>query len=222
MATPKHMRIVFRGTIVGTPEIWSISLKFDTDTPLGPDANVGDVQADGVRDACEAFFNNARFTSALQLEEWRAYVIESDGEAHDNVRQELFETGDFIRGTAGIWHVPQVAVVITSVAENRGPARYGRFYLPQVAFGPDATDHRLSVTNATGLVEAASTFCKSVSGAIDALGVSTNRPLVNISTIGTGTKQVVEHLNCGRVFDTQRRRRNAMLEEPVSTGHIDW
>lgn len=222
MAVPKHMRIVFRGVILNTPEIWSISLKYKSDFGGVEDPGLDDISASGMLTACQTFFGNARFTSSLQLQEWRAYLIGTDGTMEGNPRLELLETADFVEGTAGLWHVPQVAVVVTSVAANRGPARYGRFYLPQVAYGPDPADHRLSLVNATSLAEAASTFCKNVSATIDLPTNPANSPLVNISSIGSGTQQEVDHLQVGRVFDTQRRRRNAMLEEPYSTGHIDW
>ena len=47
---------------------------------------------------------------------------------------------------------------------------------------------------------------------------------LNVSTRGgpDGTKQVIDHVEVGRVLDTLRTRRRALLEDRQIDAHIDW
>jgi hypothetical protein len=91
--------------------------------------------------------------------------------------------------------------------------------------GAVANDWRLSVAVATSLSSAVTNMPKAISGAIDLPGTIGSAACINISDrpIGTdGTKQNVDHVEVGRVLDTVRRRRNALVEAPVVGGQIDW
>lgn len=221
MVYPDHMRIVFRGIVKNTPEIWSMSLKYDHTVVAGRDAELEDISANGVYDAGSAFFSSGLFDTDLQWEEWRAYRIGPNGRMVGNQRIELFDSGDFVVGAATPKYPPQVTCCVTTVAQNNGPAKFGRFFLPCFGLGMGG-DKRLSIANADGVAAQASTFVKDVSAAVDLPTNPANAAMVNVSKIGDGTKQDVHHLEVGRVLDTQRRRRNALLEERVSTGAIDW
>lgn len=221
MAVIPHLKLVFRGTVLNTPEEWSISLKFKSDAPFDIDPGTGNIHADQILDAGQAYFAAARFSQWMQWEEWRAYNIGTNGLMDGNPRVEPLASADFVKGTGALKYPPQVSVCVTTVGTERGPARFGRWFLPCPALSI-TSDHRLSQADATEYAEASSTFAKDVSGAIDIPTSQANAPLINVSNIGTGTNQEVDHIEVGRVLDTQRRRRNQLLEERVSTGHIDW
>jgi hypothetical protein len=81
---------------------------------------------------------------------------------------------------------------------------------------------RMTDAVATNAMEATSTFLKDVSNAIDVPLSLTSVGGVNISAAGPGKQQVIDHLEMGKVFDTLRNRRKSLVEDRVSTGHIDW
>lgn len=220
MPVPTHFKFTFRGDFKETPEHWSFGMHFSRDNVAGPDQTVSDIDTDAVTDALRAFFDSGvgQVPNNALATDWRAYEIGTDGRMeNDPLVVDL--TGEAIDGSGGMAYPPQICTVITTVAEHRGPARFGRFYLPTRL--PIASDSRATASDCTNLVEAVSTFMKDVSNAID-MGVGGSSEGLNISAISGGHRQAIDHLECGRALDTLRNRRKSLLEERVSTGHIDW
>lgn len=223
MAVPTHFRFTARGTFAGTPEIWSFGWHMGRVVEDGADAELDDIDESGVTTALATFFGAGIIDTTVHLVDWRAYVIGTDGRMEGNGPLLHDATGDSIAGTGTVRYPPQVAAVVSLIAANRGPAQYGRFYVP----GPTAvleTDRRLSSANAQTLANAASAFLKDVSDAIDLpleLGSSAAK---NVSSRGggAGTMQTVDHVEVGRVLDTLRSRRNGMIEERYVDAQIDW
>lgn len=221
MPVPTHFKFVFRGIFETTPETWSFSMKFSRDNPAGPDAQVSDIDEGAVTTAVDTFFGSASagIPSRCVLTDWRAYEIGTDGLMENNPLIHLM-ADDSVRGATGTIYPPQIAAVVTTVGANRGPGRFGRFYLP-TALPMELTGLRMSATVATNAMELTSTFMKDVSNAIDLEGTQSSEGL-NISAVAAGSRQAIDHLEMGRVFDTLRNRRKSLLEERVETGHIDW
>jgi len=133
-----------------------------------------------------------------------------------NPRIVEFATADFIAGTSTYLVPPQVALCVTTGADDRGPARYGRFYLP--APGKSITgDCRLSATHQTDYSSAVKTFLESVHDAIDIPSSLQESQMVNASAVGSGFEQLVTHIRVGRVLDTIRRRRAQLDEQYLTT-----
>jgi len=65
-------------------------------------------------------------------------------------------------------------------------------------------------------------FLKSISDAIDLGGTVQSSAMLNISDDATGTYQDVDHIKVGRRPDRISRRINALQEEYVEGGQIDW
>jgi hypothetical protein len=134
MPVHKHLRIVFRGVFLSTPEIWSFSTKWRSVQDSGPDANTGDIDQGGVTDAISAYINHTDFQSNVRVEEWRAYSIGTDGKMEgDPLIVTLDTPGPTGTGSARAYPT-DVALCVTTVADHRGHGRYGRFYVP----GPHA------------------------------------------------------------------------------------
>jgi hypothetical protein len=219
---PRHMKIVFRGIFLNTPEEWSFSTKWDIEHTGDPDGDIGNIDATGIRNALTGMLSTASFHSSTQCTGWRAYEIGSDGRMQGNPRIEEFATADYVKGQASTGALPpQVSLCVTTEAENRGPARYGRFYLPglNVTLGSDL---RLSVAQQTDYLNKVVTFTKAVADSIDVPLSPVSTSMVNVSGVGTGTLQTVRNLKVGRVLDTVRRRRGAMDEGYLASGTIDW
>lgn len=221
VTVPPHVKIVFRGIFASSPEIWSFSTKWKSDVAGAPDLGVGDIHDDQVEDALTGLFNNSTFSGGVKCTEWRAYKIGADGTMQGNPRQVLFASGSEPQGSSGLRMPTQLSLTVSTVSANRGPARYGRFYLPgpSVAIG---SDWRLSASDATAYNAAAVTFVKAISDACDIPNDQRSVPMINVSGISGGSFQEVDHLRVGRVYDTQRKRRNALVEDYQESGHIDW
>jgi hypothetical protein len=112
---------------------------------------------------------------------------------------------------------------VTTVAANRGPARFGRSYLPGLG-KPLGTDGRLAAADAAAYGAAFSQLLDDIGHAIDAPGTPQQTFAVNVSDrpAGSGTKQKIVHVETGRAMDTLRSRRNKMLEDRQVTADISW
>jgi hypothetical protein len=122
-------------------------------------------------------------------------------------------TTALVGGNAGTGYPPQVSVVATLLADHgRGLAGKGRMYLPGVAVGLDGTGHMAPGTN-QDLANRLKTFFDAIQGSFDVDGT-----LINAShgrapfTGSTATNRTVTHIRVGNVYDTQRRRRNSLVE----------
>lgn len=222
MAVPEHIKIVFRGVFDGTPEIWSFGTKWTSKNAGDPDAHASDVGDAGVLAALNALFGNSNFQASAVCTGWRAYDIGSDGNMVGNPKIVEYVGAGRPKGTAAAHkYPPQIALCVTTEAEDRGPGRLGRFFLPGPSISLD-TDGRLSTGGAGTYLTLVTQFLKDVSDSIDAPFTLVGSSMINVSAVGTGTSQVVKRLRMGRVYDTLRTRRAAMDEGYIPGGDIDW
>lgn len=221
MPVPTHLYVTFRGTFKTTPETWSFGLRFSRDNPAGEDATLGDIDIPGMATDCGTFFNTtaAKIPSDVLLTDVRGYIIGTDGRMEGN--PEIVDvTASTYDGAVAPVYPTQVCCVVTHVAANRGPARFGRVFLPTA--GNLGTGKVMSSTEADGIREAYTAFVKNCSDRID-LELAQSAVQLNISATGAeGFKQTVDHHEVGVVLDTLRSRRRAMVENRRAGGHIDW
>lgn len=226
MPVPTHFKFTVRGQFVGSPEEWSYGFKMTRTNSLPTaDAGLDDINEANVTAAILAFHATAFFAEVVQPTDWRAYVIGSDGKMEGNgpLLHEIVAPAG--KGT-GVNQLkpPQIATVVTLVADDRGPAKLGRFYLP-ASNKTLGSDLRLSVGDATALAVSVTTMLKAVSDAIDLEDLtSSNGCNVSPGPAGssTGTLQPIDHVEVGRVYDTVRNRRKSILEERYVHTQIDW
>lgn len=221
MPVPIHYRFVFRGRFQDTEEEWSTSCKFARAVAGASDPGVDIIDQEAVTDALLVLFGSARFQGHIAGVDWRAYAIGTDGKMEGNERLLVDLSASGIGGTSGSQLPPQVSLVATLVANDRGPAKYGRMFLPAPATAL-GTDYRIPAAAAMAYAEDVSTFLKSVSGAIDVPLSPANKAGVNVSSVGGGHIQDIDHIEVGRVYDTMRSRRTSLVEDRQSTGTIDW
>jgi hypothetical protein len=222
MPVKPHIKIVVRGVFLNSPEIWSYSLKFTKDADLSRDADVTDISTDEVTSALDAFHRNPLFQSNVKVTEWRAYDIGSTNKMVGNpLLVDVFANN--IVGTGSARNYPtDVALCVSTVGADRGHARFGRFYLPGPHSGLDA-GRQIPVSDVSAMLTAVTAFLKDVSDQIDIPDSPlASSSMVNISNDAAATHQLVDHIRIGRVFDHIGRRRNALKEEYVESGHIDW
>lgn len=210
MPWPKHNRLVVRGTIGTTKEEWSYSLKFNSEIPTASDVLPQDWDQSAVTAALVAFHHTANFQAGFAVTGWRGYQIGSDGNLiGDNMVRVDDITGG--GGTGSRLYPPQVCLVLSLWADNRGPAQHGRIYLP----GPNAAIDQNTATATTTAVQLVLADFKTMVEALkDAMydPLIVGESLVNVSPAGTGVLQKVTEYRCGVVLDTMRSRRNKLVE----------
>src|SRR4051794_30274062 len=109
MPVPKHVRITFRGTILGTPETWSTGTKFDASAGGNPDGHAADVDLQACADAWGGLVNSALAApNAFRLDDVRAYDIGTTGRMVGNP-EILDVSAQNIKGVAAIRYPPQIA-----------------------------------------------------------------------------------------------------------------
>lgn len=223
VTVPTHFRFSIRGIFGDTPEGWNYGFHFNRSVAASADAGLSDIDEAAVSSALATFHAQTFFSMLSILTEWRAYVIGTNGKMEGNGPL-LHEYGTPVPGgSSGSFFPPQVALAVTTVADNRGPAERGRFYLPGVRLTP-AADMRISEAEADTITDATVDMLKGISAAIDMPATIESSAAANVSglPVGTGTKQDIDHLETGRVYDTIRSRRRSLLEERFVGGQIDW
>lgn len=108
---------------------------------------------------------------------------------------------------------PQVSLVATLLADNgKGYGGKGRMFIPGVAISIDGTGHLAPGQNQTIATGLANMFA-SIAGSVDNPGTLINASQGRDTGLATGmTNRAVTHVRVGNVYDTQRRRRNALVE----------
>jgi hypothetical protein len=117
-------------------------------------------------------------------------------------------------GTAADMQLPpQLAVCVTWRTAETGRKRRGRTYLPHfsVASLEDiGAGYPVIATNTREFVQDA---CAGLIGNLSAAG----KPLVVASRVAPASNRNVTVAQVGRIFDTQRRRRNKLAEAPYTS-----
>lgn len=222
MAVPRHIKVVWRGVFNQTDEEWSFGLKFLKEFAANPDATIGGFDGPALIAATHALLDTSSFSVGISCTEIRLYDIGVDGRTVGNPRYIVLDPATQPTGTGATRYPPQIALVCTTVAENRGPAKLNRFYLPGPARAL-GSDFRISTSDRTTYVTNVTTFVKAVADAGQpANWLDQDMAVANISASGGGTLQTAQRVRVGRVYDTMRSRRRSLDEDYAESGDIDW
>lgn len=226
MAWPKHFRFVFRGTFQGSPEAWSFGCHFRRTSDAAPDADYGDIDQSAVTTAIGTYLA-AVSASQVVLQDWRCYRVEETGRLPEFGSPLLVTApAGAIHGAGDLRYPPQIASKVTTCALLRGPANKGGWFIPGPRAQIDPNDPRMVVSECIAVANSSSAFLKAISDAIDLPGTIDSAEALNVSQgppgSTTGTSQVVDHVEVGRVFDTIRNRRKSLVEDRQVAAHIDW
>lgn len=211
-------RCTISGTSYGGAEEWSTG--FFLGSSGADSADVTQAGVDAVAGFWETFFETA---SSSIPDEWATTEVKlarlaTDGSTIlDDVVHHVYPAPIIGAGVAAPYP-PQISLVATLLSANpRGLASKGRMYLPGVAAGIDATGHMNSTSQGT-IATNLQTFFNAVNGAIDLGGDSVILASFGRTApaVGPGVSALVTSLRVGNVYDTQRRRRNALVEAYVS------
>ncbi len=214
-------RCTISGQSFGGAEIWSTS--FYIGSVEADVSNPTQQFADAIRTAWTAFFQNVgvQMGTNWTTKEIKLAQVGTDGKTSlSNVIYAPYGTP--IAGTYGSnVYPPQVSVAATLEHTGaRGLAAKGRMYLPGIARSVTATG-MMDTTSCTAIATALKTFLDAVNTAaptgerviLASQGRRTKGADGKYTPVpGTAVNAVVDRVKVGSVFDTQRRRRNNLVE----------
>lgn len=222
-----HALVSVIGSGSSSLETWSFGLRL-VPASVGPQA-----LADQLKPIVAAWFGAAgmAFSSEVKLTEIKVANIEEDGHyPPDGVAASSFVVpplaGTYAVGGAQQYLLPQSSLAITlTTAKPRGFASKGRIYLPPQ--GIVLVAGQLQISHAQGFADQVRTLVQNINSAPLAGNVavmSKGKGEFTVNSAGkkiwtfphVGTHELVTGVRCGRVIDTQRRRRRSIPEVPVS------
>jgi len=134
-------------------------------------------------------------------------VIGKDGKYKFTNTHEYTPIGLPGSGASGLRYPNQVTLAISLMTDfTRGPAHRGRFYLPMPTFYTQ-DDGRITSADALRVKTTAYNMVNQLNDNIPGFNVQ-----VFSRKDGAAAHRLVTDINVGRVYDTQRRRRNALTE----------
>lgn len=212
---------VFNYTTTQGNDVQEFGLYFVSSAPSVPPVDLGaDLQAlaDAGRNSWNTNFGalSSFFSAAVHGNTVKAYVLDTALHATDS-RASAFSGGSAFVGTSSTGMPAQNSLVVTTLADD--PAHFaphranrrGRFYLPTMGESILSGQGFVTTGNRDSILAAASAFVTDITPTLsNGHGVTpiiVSRKLVSISTM--------QYVGVGLLVDTQRRRRNKLVESPT-------
>lgn len=220
MVTYEHItwRVQILGTMMTGGEEWSTG--FFMGNPggdVGQAPTEADASAIGAR--WKTFFEDAGsgFSSNFKTVGVKISLVSPAGTSDPANTAYFYYAAAISGGSGGSWFPPQIALVATlTTARVRGYGSKGRMFLPGINFPIDATGH-MAPTEQGNIRTKLVTFLN---------GVNTDNShdyvVVLNSALSAGIPghpalvEPITGVRVGNVYDTQRRRRNALVEAYVA------
>lgn len=204
-------RVEMRGTIVGQ-EVWStgVTMIGGTDEVI---TDLGELQE--WADECKAFVESVAMPEAL-LEcmgaagtiDMNQISVQAYGAVGGIVAQATADLSG-VSGTSGLAHPSQSALVFSGRTLFAGASRRGRNYWPATGVTINAPSLRVVSTELSPLVTGWADLIKGLADASP--GLVQTIPVVYSPTLDVLTP--VSSYQVGDVVDTQRRRRDSLVED---------
>lgn len=223
MALPhKVVKVTLSGDMFNGAEVWSTGFYLGSESAAS--APITDTAVSDVSAAWETFFKAASsgISSSYKFKMCKLVEIGVDGKTLPDTAKYYSPQTVVSGGSAQPPYPPQIALVATlSNSLPRGLATKGRMFLPGVNFAVDTSGH-IATANIEGLATNLKTFFDNMYNDADLPG----RPVLMSTGVAIqlrpGAVRNVTQIRVGNVFDTQRRRRNALNEsyniKPVAGG----
>lgn len=214
-------RVTFSGTCLGGAEIWSTGLYVGD--PASDGSTVTQAFSDACRTAWTTFFQSseASISSSFKTDNVKVAMVTPDGKTNlSNVIYSPFGTA--IAGAGATTPLPPQVSLVASLENSgaRGLAAKGRMYLPGVSLGI-GTNGQIANAQVLALTNKFAAFIAAINAAAPTsekvILASQGRRVKGIDgkytpVAGTAVTAVVNRVRVGSVYDTQRRRRNALVE----------
>lgn len=210
-------RVTLSGTMFSGAEQWSTGFYFGEE---GADAADGsEAMAAAILAAWKTFFQHANSLVNSNYITTQCKVAKIDANGHTVLDKVFYSMASpTFAGATGVSPLPpQCALVVTLLSDRpRGKASKGRMYLPGFS-GALGGNGRVQGIHQGQIADNLKTFFDALTGHIDI----PNELILAAKGTGptpalTAQNDYVETIRVGDVVDTQRRRRNGLLESYVS------
>ena len=216
--TENHALLRFGGPAWGDQEIWSCGLRLRHLGGDEPNALVAETVAtiSAVYDVVLAYFTRleSMFSNGVRLSWVELNGISASTGKYLQPNNPVREERAPVSGTAPNG-IPQVASCVSLRGmNNRGPASRGRYFVPNgfpTGSGVTSTGV-LPASVCQGMADSAGTFLAALSGIDSGLGPDAWVPYLFGDGIGGPQDSPISQVSVGNVLDTQRRRRNTIVE----------
>lgn len=209
----KVNRITIRGISYGGEEEWTTGFFMGN---AGADANApSQAVVDAMGPLWNTFFTSAanKFGNNFQTTEIKIAQLDVDGHTVADSPKYYTYPAPITGGWNGSGFPPQIALVGTLVGVSpRGLASKGRMFLPGINASLDANG-RISASDRLAICTGLRVFLR---GVVDIAGEDNVPILASKGRPGIiptpGVSHEIISVRVGNVYDTQRRRRNALVE----------
>lgn len=216
MAYPRRfIKITHGGRLQGTDEIYTVGYHYagvDSAAATTVFNALTESDLENIHDTFTTEWNNPdnRIPAKWELEWTKAALIDTDGRYVPE-----FDAKEYIDlpvggGFTGAY-APQLSCVVTLIsAKPRDPGRYNRFYLPTAAIS--TADWEMTETVRSNIANNFADYFQSLNNYMQAVTPGAVVFLHVMSAKGAGQANEAVTLRVGSVIDTQRRRRNKLVE----------
>jgi len=209
----KVNRVTIMGTMYNGGEIWTTGFFCGT---TGVDVTApSQAGADMVLAAWSTFFQLTGNSINYQFKTTGIKIARhnTDGSTDLGAIVTSMYTTPIGGAETGAGHPPQIALVASLIAgQTKGVGHRGRMFIPGVAAPMDTTGH-ITSSYPSSIATSLAAFFATINTSVDQPGT-----VINASKGGTGlnlappVNKVIDSVQVGNVYDTQRRRRNALVE----------
>lgn len=217
----KINKVTMSGTCFSGTEIWSTGFYTgfeNTDSPAPDQASV-----DAIAGFWTTFFTavNSHISNSYNTTEIKIHQVLTTGGTDLSTVFHNFPTTPPVGG-GGTGAVPPQCSIVASLrsATPRGLGSKGRMYLPGVSSAVSTTTGKITSSNTNDIRTTFQTFLNAVnaSSAVPGQAIIASKGRTGVSPVAPLNKLITQ-IQIGDVYDTQRRRRNA-LQEVYSLGTI--
>lgn len=217
MAFPHRVaKVTLSGTCFGGQEIWSTG--FHLGRELTDATSITPTGVSDIANAWKTFFEktDSYVSGYYEFTQCKVAMLNNDGKTMPDTAQ-YYSPPALVKGGAGnSGNPPQIALVATLMNSlPRGLATKGRMFLPGISPAVNATGH-LDTFWVESIATNLKAFFDTVYNDADLPGnpvlASVGRGPLNMD----GAIRNISAIKIGNVYDTQRRRRNALSEAYIT------
>lgn len=173
-------------------------------------------RGEAIKTSTKAFWSDVMMgvPEGVKLEYIKFSLVGQDGKV--STEPAVLELGSVAGGKVSAAYVPQISTVITLQSDKwRDPGKYNRFYLPTAA--PNESG-QWKITNTQAKAEATATYLKTLKATVTDMDITNTIVPAAVSSSDKikGNFLPITTVKVGDLYDTQRRRRNAISEQYLS------
>lgn len=217
-----YIKLSWGGSMADGEEIWTCGLHFanqNADVLGGAWTSIDETVMSDIAEAISTMHGTSGLSipQDVRLEWVKVALIGRDGRYEKAPKEHIypiFKPG----GTTGAY-IPQVATVVTLQSDKyKDPGKFNRYYVPSL--GPTGSgDYKHTKAKTDSIAEANSTMLNELNNIFDGLSGQMGLRAAAVNQ-RTASYEYITKVKVGSILDTQRRRRNKLVEEysefPVS------